>query len=194
MNETLREELKAMAAEDRRVRQELLQTGELGDGYAPRMEAVHRNNASRLKQIIVEHGWPDGDLVGEDGTLAAWFIAQHAIGDPEFQRQALSLVQEKVKQGRVPGAQEAYLFDRIAMYEGRPQRYGTQSLPCPDGKYRRWRTEDPEHLNDRRVSMGMPPVEDDPPEVEPTPQSFAEYQNWLRGYEDWLRRTGWRQT
>ena len=47
----------------------------------------------------------------------------------------------------MPAAQEAYLFDRIAMYEGRSQRYGTQSLLCPDGKYRRWQTENPEALN-----------------------------------------------
>lgn len=193
MNESLREELKAMAAEDRRLRQELVDSRELGDGYAPRMEALHRENASRLKEIIAEHGWPDRELVGDEGALAAWFIAQHAIGDPDFQRQALKLVQEKAGQGRVPAAQQAYLFDRIAMYEGRAQRYGTQSVPCPDGRYRRWRTEDPEGLNARRISMGMPPVPDDPVEVEPTLQSLAGYEHWLRGYEDWLQKTRWRQ-
>jgi len=192
MNESLREELKDMAAEDRRLRQELLNNGELGGAYAPRMEALHRKNASRLKDIIVEHGWPDRDLVGEEGTLAAWFIAQHAISDPEFQRQALMLIQGKVSQGRVPAAQEAYLFDRIAMHEGRPQRYGTQSVPCPDGEYRRWQTENPEALNERRISMGLPPVADDPAESEGTVQSRAEYQHWLRGYAEWLRKTGWR--
>jgi len=62
------------------------------------MEALHRQNAARLKEIIVEHGWPDRDLVGDEDTLATWFIAQHAIGDPEFQRQALKLLQEKVRQ------------------------------------------------------------------------------------------------
>ena len=117
MNERLREELKAMAAEDRRVRQELLESGELGDGYAPRMEAVHRENAARLKDLILEYGWPDRDLVGDEGTLAAWFIAQHAIGDPEFQREALRLIQEKVSQGRVPAAQK-----RICSTESRCMR------------------------------------------------------------------------
>ena len=181
-----------MRAEDLRVREELLQSGELGKGYVPRMEAVHRKNAARLREIIAEHGWPDCELVGADGTLAAWFIAQHAIGEPDFQRQALTWVQEKVKQGKVPPAQEAYLFDRIAMHEGRPQRYGTQSLPCPDGQYRRWKTEDPEHLNERRAAMGMPPVEDDPVETEPEPVALAEYQEWLQEYERWLRKAGWR--
>lgn len=192
MDEALRREFVTMRAEELRVREELLRTGELGQGYAPRMETVHRQNAARLKQIIAEHGWPDRELVGDDGTLAAWFIAQHAIGEPDFQRLALRLVREKVKEGRVPAAQEAYLGDRIAMYEGRPQRYGTQSLPCPDGQYRRWQTEDPEHLNERRAAIGLPPVEEDPAEIEPTPQARAEYRDWLCGYEDWLRKTGWR--
>lgn len=193
MNDALREELLAMSAVDLRVRGELMQSGELGQGYAPRMEAVHRRNASRLREIMAEHGWPDRELVGEDGTKAAWFVAQHAIGEPDFQRRVLSLVEEKVKQGKAPAAQEAYLFDRIAVYEGRPQRYGTQSLPCADGRYRRWKTEDPERLNERRAAMGMPPVGEDPAEVEPTAQSRAEYEEWLRGYEEWLLRAGWRR-
>jgi hypothetical protein len=193
LNETLRNELVAMRAEDLRVREELLQNGELGGGYVPRMEAVHRNNAQRLRDIIAEHGWPDTELAGSDGTLAAWFVAQHAIGEPDFQRYALTLIHDKVQRGEVPPAQEAFLLDRIAMYEGRPQRYGTQSLPCPDGEYRRWRTEDPEHLNERRAAIGLPPVEDDPLETEPTPQARAEYETWLREYEGWLQRSGWRK-
>jgi hypothetical protein len=192
MNESLREQLLAMETADRRMRDELLRSGELGNGYAPAMEAVHRENASRLKEIIDTHGWPDCDLVGDDGTLAAWFIAQHAIGDPEFQRQALKLIQAKVRQGKVPAAQEAYLFDRIAMYEGRPQRYGTQSLPSPDGEYRRWKTEDPEQLNNRRAAAGLLPAQTELPETEPTTQTLADYRTWVQGYEEWLRRTGWR--
>jgi hypothetical protein len=77
-----------MRAEDLRVREELLESGELGQGYAPGMEAVHLKKAARLQQIIAEHGGPDRELVGADGTLAAWFIAQHAIGELDFQRWA----------------------------------------------------------------------------------------------------------
>jgi hypothetical protein len=193
VNEALRAELVAMRAEDLRVREELLGSGQLGNGYSPTMEAVHRRNAQRLREIVAEYGWPDTELAGSDGTLAAWFIAQHAIGEPDFQRYALALIQEKVKQGEVPPAQEAYLSDRVAMYEGRPQRYGTQSLPCPDGQFRRWTTEAPEHLNERRAAVGLPPVEDDPSESVPTPEARAEYEEWLKGYEDWLQRSDWRK-
>ena len=67
MHDILHAELTAMAAEDRRVWQQLFEAGEPGEGYAPRMEAVHRKNASRLKQIISEHGWPDRAWLARGG-------------------------------------------------------------------------------------------------------------------------------
>jgi len=93
LNEALRRELLAMREEDRRVRTELANAGELGGPYVPRMEEVHIRNAARLRALISEHGWPVEDIVGKDGSEAAWLIAQHAIGEPEFQRMALSLLQ-----------------------------------------------------------------------------------------------------
>jgi len=52
INEGLRRELLEMRAEDARVRQELLESGELGGCYVPRMEAVHTRNAARRSQAI----------------------------------------------------------------------------------------------------------------------------------------------
>ena len=192
MNEALRQELVAMRAEDLRVREELASTGELSQGYAPRMEAVHRANAARLREIIDEHGWPDEESAGNDGAGAAWFIAQHAIGEPEFQRRVLAILEEAVSQGRAPAAHRAFLYDRIAMYEGRPQRYGTQYMPSADGQNRRWTTEDPERLNERRAYAGLPPCDGDPPETPPTPEALVRHNEWLRGYDEWLRQAGWR--
>jgi hypothetical protein len=59
----------------------------------------------------------------------------------------------------------------------------------PDGQYRRWQTEDPEHLNERRAAIALP-VEDEPAKIDPTAQARAEYREWLRGYEDWLCSAG----
>lgn len=100
LNETLRAELVAMRAEDLRVREELLETGELGHGYAPRMEAIHRKNAQRLREIIAEYGWPDTGLAGSEGTLAAWFIAQHVIGEPDFSAPGVGADSAQSKAGR----------------------------------------------------------------------------------------------
>src|SRR5690349_8107826 len=125
MNESIRDDLLAMDAEDQRVRQELLDQGALGDGYNPRMESVHQRNTARLKEIIAQHGWPGRMLVGEDGAFAAWRIAQHAIGDPPFQRLCLRLLDEAAAYGDVSPQHPAYLLDRIRMYEAKPQIYGT---------------------------------------------------------------------
>jgi hypothetical protein len=113
LNEKLGTELIAMREEDFRVRQELLDAGLLGGPYVPRMEAVHVKNAARLRQIIAEHGWPAEDIVGKEGAEAAWIIAQHAVGEPDFQRRVLRLLQECAAGGAfLPGMPHTW---RIAL-------------------------------------------------------------------------------
>jgi hypothetical protein len=34
------------------------------------MEAVHRRNAARLRELIALHGWPAEDIAGKDGAEA----------------------------------------------------------------------------------------------------------------------------
>src|SRR5215831_3146698 len=151
VNESLREELVAMREEDLRVRDELVAAGELGGAYVPRMEAVHVRNAARLRELIAQHGWPGEDKAGEDGAKAAWFIVQHAVGEPDFQRQSLIHLQTCAAQGRVPAWHAAYLEDRIALHEGRPQRFGTQWIQdAVDGRFRPWSLLDAERVNDTR--------------------------------------------
>src|SRR5215469_9978060 len=121
MNESLRQELLALRAEDLRVRDEVIKGASSFGGYDPRMEEVHKRNAARLKEIIADHGWPGRSLVGEDGAIAAWFIAQHAISDPPFQRRALELQCEARDRGEISAIGPAFLEDRICAMEGRPQ-------------------------------------------------------------------------
>jgi hypothetical protein len=159
VSEALRAELLAMRAEDAHVRQELVEANQLGGPYVPRMEAVHTRNASRLRALIAEHGWPGEDLAGEDGAEAAWLIAQHAVGEPDFQRRALAYLRDAAARGRVPAWHAAYLEDRIALHEGRPQRYGTQWVDDPrDGRARPWTLADPERVDDLRASVGLKPL------------------------------------
>src|SRR4051794_8313325 len=96
MNDSLRNELLALADEDQRVRAELAADGSLFDGYRPRMAEVHRRNAARLAGIIEEYGWPGRTLVGEDGAEAACLVLHHAIGDPTLQRRGLELLWQAV--------------------------------------------------------------------------------------------------
>jgi len=193
LNESLRLELLAMREEDLRVRQELLDSGELGGAYVPRMEAVHVKNAAHLRALIAAHGWPGEDIAGKDGAEAAWLIAQHAVGEPEFQRHVLSLIEASAAQGHTPRWHAAYLEDRIAMHEGRPQRFGSQWLDDPrDGRVRPWRLADPEHVNELRASAGFGPL---PPIPEPGPCISEEQRKQIedskRWWQEWLASKGW---
>lgn len=194
MNKELRQELLDMKAEDVRVRNELVVSGELGGTYVPRMEEVHRKNAARLRELIEVHGWPARDIAGEDGAEAAWLIAQHAIGEPQFQRRVLTLLNACKAEGRVPGWHAAYLEDRIAMYEGRPQRYGTQWMDDPtDGRIRPWTLADPERVNDFRTGVGLKPLAPIPePGPELSSKEREEVEQDLRWWEQWLISKGWR--
>ena len=47
--------------------------------------------------IIAAAGWPTFDLVGTDGSTAAWVIAQHADFDPALQQQVVELLRPLVE-------------------------------------------------------------------------------------------------
>jgi hypothetical protein len=193
IKDDLRRELVAMHGEDMRVREELMAAGELGGPYVPRMEEVHKRNASRLRELIALHGWPAEDIAAKDGCEAAWFIVQHAVGEPKFQRGALEMLQACVAEGRVPAWHAAYLEDRIALHESRPQRYGTQWIDDPrDGCIRPWTLADPENINAIRAEVGLDPLR---PIPEPGPELPAKEREELeqnqRWWQRWLESKGW---
>lgn len=194
LNEPLRAELLAMQHADESLRTELAAANALvGHHYVPAMQQVHEKNAARLREILAQHGWPNEHKVGTDGAHAAWLIVQHAIGDPLLQRRALRLLAKESTANNVPRWQPAYLSDRIALYEGRPQRYGTQSLDDPrDGLSRPWTIESPDQVDALRASVGLAPL---PPIPPPGPPLLAAEQQRLLENEAWwknfLGSRGW---
>ena len=189
----LRAELVALQAEDRRVRDELLKAGTLSDGYNSDMAAVHSRNAARLREIIAQSGWPARTLVGVDGEEAAWMVLQHAIGDPELQRRGVSLLEQAVAQSEAPPWQLAYLVDRIAFFEGRPQRYGTQFDYDEQGYMVVYTVENPERIDQLRQSAGLEPLGDRvPPREHQTPLAPEKLRQYQTGSVAWAKAVGWR--
>lgn len=198
MNESLSQKLLELVRRDERVRADLVRRGELFDGYHPEMEAVHNENADFLSAIIEESGWPNEKEIGEAVSRAAWLIVQHAIGKPAFQKRCLALLRTEVEQGRFDPAKVALLEDRIAVFEGRPQIYGTQFDWDTNGTLSPNLIENPDHVDQLRAAVGLPTLAETTRLVRQraTEEGNRAPNNLTKRNEvflAWLHRTGWRR-
>jgi hypothetical protein len=122
----------------------------------------YEQRTARLVEILDEHGWPGFDLVGADGSTAAWVIAQHADTYVELQERALELLRAAVADGQASHGDLAYLEDRVAVKRGEDQLYGTQ-ITCDAGNgppVPQTPIADEENVDERRAEAGLPPLAD----------------------------------
>ena len=191
-------ELVVMAEEDQLVRAELAREGHLFRGYHPRIAEVHSRNAERLQEIIEEHGWPGRSLVGERAARSAWLILQHAIAYPALMRRGLELMRVASANGEASTAEVAMVEDRIRVLEGRPQRFGTQYDWDDHGELSPVPIEDPDGVDERRLSVGLPRLAENTRRVREGAQAAGERppadgaRRRLEA-ETWARMVGWRR-
>lgn len=146
----LREELLKRMADDQRVRM----AANLDMAEWAKIDA---DNLGYMKALIDKHGWPGYGLVGDDGAMAAFVLVQHAYEDHEFQKKCLALLTEAVSRKDAPASDMALLTDRVLMFEGKPQIYGSQ-FRTVDGKLEMYPVEDEANLDARRKLVGLPPM------------------------------------
>jgi hypothetical protein len=85
---------------------------------------------------------------------------QHS-GDVAFQKAVLDKMTPLLGSDELDGQSYALLYDRIAVHDGRPQRYATQDAACQNGHHAVPRNiEDAGNLDRRRAEMGMGPIAD----------------------------------
>ena len=128
-----------------------------GGLFAARLWKVDCSNTAWLQQQMKEFGWFDIEKYGAEADNDAWLLVQHADRSKPFQREILSVL-ESLPPGKTNPKNLAYLHDRVAMGEGRPQRYGTQGQCQPDGTWKPNESEDPAGVDARRKAIGLPPV------------------------------------
>lgn len=129
-------------------------------------EKVDQRNTARLKDLILEHGWPTEAEVGEEAANGAWLLVQHADKDPEFQKQALELLKKAVAKGQASKRNLAFLIDRVQVNSGLPQTFGTQFHGGPDGKLVPHPIADKRKLDKLRKSHDLEP--------------FAQYEKFMQ--------------
>ncbi len=145
---------------DDKLRAELIRKGTLSNGYNQEMEALHNNNAKELSLIMEKIGFPTSDKVGEEASNAAWLIIQHSIGQPDFMKKSARLLEIAVNEKKADPKSLAYLTDRIAVFEGKPQLYGTQFDWDENGNLSPNLFDDLSKVNERRKSIGLNTLEE----------------------------------
>jgi hypothetical protein len=160
MNQALRQELLALAEQE----QSFLRSTERdqdSDKVQRQLLEVMGRLTRRLVQILDIYGWPGRSLVGEDGAEAAWTLALHTMHDPDVLRRCLTLMRDAAAAGEADPWQVAFLVDRVSLAERNIQVYGTTICRQADGSFAPPLLEDPDRVDARRQTVGLPPLEED---------------------------------
>ncbi|MYN25691.1 DUF6624 domain-containing protein [Duganella levis] len=150
--------LNELAGADQQIRQELHQQTTVAEqeSVQKRQMIIDGENLKQLKAIVAACGWPKTTK----DSHAAWLLAQHADSDLAFQRRAKEWLEASVKAGVATPRDLAYLADRIAANEGRPQEYGTQFSLTDRCHLVLDPVDDRELVNRRRLAIGLQSLEE----------------------------------
>lgn len=121
------------------------------------MATIDSVNQQKIFKILDSRGFVGKDKVG-DACRAYWLVVQHS--SVKMQRKYLPLFLKAAERGDIPRENVAMMEDRICLFEGRPQRYGTQLEEDKDGKWHLYKLEDPEKVDEYRKSVGMGTLSD----------------------------------
>jgi hypothetical protein len=124
----------------------------------PELDKTDRELTSELKKIVADNGWPTIALVGFEASQAATLILIHSP-DHEFQQNLLPTLGDLVQQKKIVGEDIATLIDKTLVAAGKPQRFGTQFSWRGDGPMVMNSVEDPLHLDERRATYSLPPMD-----------------------------------
>ncbi len=113
---------------------------------------LNAENVEALLAMIPAEGWFSSKVYGQEAATGAFLIIQHSNMD--LQKRFLPVIEHMAGRGDALKSEYALMYDRIAVAEGRLQRYGTQ-MQCVDGFMRPFPTEDPDQLEARRAPMGF---------------------------------------
>ncbi|WP_417486429.1 DUF6624 domain-containing protein [Maricaulis sp.] len=159
-------EMAARKARDRYIRDLLLSRisradldpgarAEIIEATSDTFNAVDADNTAWAISLLDEYDFTA--LVREQPALAADIAALIQHGDISAQRRLLDLVEPFALAGGFNGMRYALLYDRVAVAEDRPQRYGSQ-FRCENGEQVYPPIEDPDTVDERRASLGLEPL------------------------------------
>lgn len=114
-------------------------------------EQDHKNLQAVLEHLPPE-GWYLHSRHGVEVATTAFLVVQHS--NLETWKWLVPVLEPLVASGEVDGQSYALMYDRLALAEMRPQRYGSQ-LTCQNGAWVVLPLEAPEAVDQCRLEMGF---------------------------------------
>lgn len=145
-------------------------------------------NTITATKILDKYGWLGEDEVGYKANRTLFMVIQHA--DLKVQQKYLPVLRIAVKDGKAQAGSLAMLEDRVALGEGKKQIYGSQLSSVPDNpaKYYLSPVIDPDNIDKRRASVGLPPIAEYVKRWD-IDWDVEEYKKMLPQYEEWEKKT-----
>jgi hypothetical protein len=113
-------------------------------------------NTAYVIRFFEKYGWLSPDEIGLKGERTLCLVVQHST--MEVQKKYAPVMKKAVLAHKVEPAWYAILEDRIAVREGRKQVYGSQLHGNPNGAPWVSPLVDPDHVDERRASIGLEPM------------------------------------
>lgn len=178
------------------LRDKLVKSGQLSEGYNEEMKELHNINAKTLNDIIDTIGYPTIDKVGKEANEATWLVIQHSIGQPVFMKKCAELLESAVSENKADPKYLAYLTDRIAVFEDKPQLYGTQFDWDEYGNLSPNLFDHVTKVNERRKAIGLNTLEEQTEiirkQVKNENQSPpTDFEKRKKEIEEWKKTVGW---
>lgn len=193
---SIAEKIISLKNSDLELRDRLIKSRRLGEGYDKEMKKLHTRNAEILEGIINRIGYPTADKVGQEASEAAWLVIQHSISHPDFMKKCMKLLATAVDEHKAEKLSLAYLTDRIAVFEGKPQQYGTQFDWDENGLLSPNFYDSVNEVNRRRISVGLNTLEEQTAVIrkraqEENQQPPKDPEKRKQEMEAWKKAVGW---
>ena len=156
--------LRAVRERDQKLRQDMMDYYSRGDvdsvlWCSAQIEAADAENQRLVFGILDAGGWPEG--LSEEANSAIFLVVDHA--EVEAQRRYYRCVARAARRGVIGRSSQLTLRDRILMYEGKRQVYGTQTVSFARGDSTVcyvWPVVRARSLDRRRSRVNLPPMDE----------------------------------
>jgi len=155
-NKNLSDDLIKLGAKQQQRLQDNVTDNKSSDTLIDTIRKSREKNTNDLCAIVKQYGWPTRDLVGDEGSRAAFFLLRNS-STSELQRDLLPVIIAAVKKGEITKAAFATYIDRLRLNAGLKQIFGTQATILNDFLVL-FPITDETHVDARRKQYDLPPL------------------------------------